>query len=406
VNRDQLIAEYKALADDFDKLDAALNAGKGDKDELRRRMVAIDSRMREIDAKTDARHGGRISIADPADGRRVATGLLTREQRLADRGPQNRDGLQLGYLIACAIDPEQRAAHPAEARVLAEGAGSTGGLIVPTPLANQVIDKARNATRVIEAGALTVPMDSKTLTLPRITAGTVPGWRGEGDPITEDDLSFDGVELDAKSLSVLVKASREVLMDMTPAGNASITNDLASAIAAGIDLAALRGTGANDQPEGLAYNDDVHTETLGSSSDGFVPTDYSDLVESVARVKGSNFNPNAAIMSARTEAVFGGLTSSADKQPLQVPPYLAGVQFLASNQVPNNLVAGSSNATTSQVFVGQWDQLVIGVRENMTLQILTEKYADTGQVGIIVHFRGDVGVLHEEAFDILEGVGA
>jgi hypothetical protein len=35
--------------------------------------------------------------------------------------------------------------------------------MVPTPVASTVIDKARNASKVIEAGARTIPMTSATL---------------------------------------------------------------------------------------------------------------------------------------------------------------------------------------------------------------------------------------------------
>jgi HK97 family phage major capsid protein len=44
-----------------------------------------------------------------------------------------------------------------EQRFMGEGTGPAGGHLVPTPLAASVIDLARNATRVIQAGAVTVP---------------------------------------------------------------------------------------------------------------------------------------------------------------------------------------------------------------------------------------------------------
>lgn len=331
--------------------------------------------------------------------------LFEPQERLADTGQRNTDKLDLGYLIACVVEPTMRNQRPAEARALAEGAEISGGIIVPTLLGREVVDLARNQTRTIQAGARTVEMDSKTLTVPRIAGGVAATWRGEGEEITEDDITFDSVELTAHSLSVLVRGSREVFSDMTPTGAASITHDITSAIALAWDKAALRGSGSGDEPEGLRFNTSV-PKTAAFGVDGGVPSSYAELVQSVGRVKGANFSPGAFIMSARTEATYGGLTSSADDQPLHRPDYLNGIAWLPTQQVPNNLVEGSSSTVCSEIYVGQFDQLVIGVREGLNIQILHELYAETGEIGLVVHWRGDVAVLREAAFEVLTGVKA
>ena len=52
----------------------------------------------------------------------------------------------------------------AERRAMAEGTLSAGGYMVPTLLSSQMIDLARNSTRVLRAGATIVPMPNRTLT--------------------------------------------------------------------------------------------------------------------------------------------------------------------------------------------------------------------------------------------------
>jgi HK97 family phage major capsid protein len=44
----------------------------------------------------------------------------------------------------------------------------------------------------------------------------------------------------------------------------------------------------------------------------------------------------------------------------------------------------------TDLFVGDWNQLFIGQRLGITIQVLTEKYADTGQIGLVAPRRGDV----------------
>ncbi|WP_080691745.1 phage major capsid protein [Mycobacterium avium] len=101
-------------------------------------------------------------------------------------------------------------------RALADGTQSAGGYLVPTPLASFVIDIAGNATRVIQAGATTVPMQSQTLRVPRLINEGAPAWRNENVQITEQDLQFDSVLFTAKSLDRLVTISRELFEDSNP----------------------------------------------------------------------------------------------------------------------------------------------------------------------------------------------
>jgi hypothetical protein len=51
-------------------------------------------------------------------------------------------------------------------RALAEATLGAGGALVPAPLSARVIDLARNATRVFQAGAVTIRMTSQTLAWP------------------------------------------------------------------------------------------------------------------------------------------------------------------------------------------------------------------------------------------------
>jgi len=58
----------------------------------------------------------------------------------------------------------------------------------------------------------------------------------------------------------------------------------------------------------------------------------------------------------------------------------------------------------SDLFVGDYTQLLIGQRLGLTIQVLTERYAEYGQVGIVVHWRGDVAPARPAAFDVYRGI--
>jgi HK97 family phage major capsid protein len=56
------------------------------------------------------------------------------------------------------------------------------------------------------------------------------------------------------------------------------------------------------------------------------------------------------------------------------------------------------------VFVGKWDELVVGMRTNFGVKVLQERYADTGTIGLLAWLRADVLVLRPKSFYVLSGV--
>ncbi len=54
--------------------------------------------------------------------------------------------------------------------------------------------------------------------------------------------------------------------------------------------------------------------------------------------------------------------------------------------------------------MGDWRQLLIGVRTELQIKVLDQRYADNGQTGFIAWWRGDVAVARPKAFDVTTGV--
>ena len=131
---------------------------------------------------------------------------------------------------------------------------SGASAIVPTVRSADVIDKARNASVVYQAGAVSVPMDAKTVQIGRLTQDPAPAFKTEGSPVTPGDLTYDYVQLVATSLTALVVTSLEFLQD-APNSSSLIQDALGKSMALELDKAALFGqlgaTGTND--EGAAY---------------------------------------------------------------------------------------------------------------------------------------------------------
>jgi HK97 family phage major capsid protein len=320
------------------------------------------------------------------------------------------DEVRFGALIAAMARPEAKGIlNPSEVKVLGEGIGSEGGFVVPEAVAARVVDRVRNQTRVIEAGAQTMPMEAPTVYIPRLATGVdgSQGWRTENSTVSEQTPAFDRLSLIARSCAVMTRMSYELMEDATDAGIRAIENELTAALAVALDYAVLRGAGTDSQPLGIVNASGVLTTELGAGN-GSTPTDYDFLVDAVAAVKAQNHAaPTVAMLNSTTEAVLGKLKTGItnDKTPLQRPAYLDGVRFIATNQLPNNLTVGGSS-DCSEVIVGGFDQVVIGVRPSLGVRLarFDSPYATSMQYLLIAHLRADVAILHPEALHVTTGV--
>ncbi len=142
------------------------------------------------------------------------------------------------------------------------GASSTaGGALIPTVLQGQIIDLARAKTRVLEAGAQLVPMESRTVDVPTWTQDPTLSFRGENAIVAESDAALSKVTLTAKGLATVVRVSRELIEDTDI--RSALANAFAAAFALKIDQAALYADGTNDAPTGVSSRPG-HQDRMGT----------------------------------------------------------------------------------------------------------------------------------------------
>ena len=166
--------------------------------------------------------GGMIYGRNLRSGDEVRT--LARNEAVAD---QPYSGPGLGAYVRGIATGRWNGAD--ELRDLAESS-TPGSFLVPTPLANYAIDLVRNQARVIEAGAYTVPMESNTLKIARLTSDVTAGWKAENAALSFSDANFDAVTFNAQMLMAGSKLSIEVVEDAINV-DAIVTNSITKALA-------------------------------------------------------------------------------------------------------------------------------------------------------------------------------
>ncbi len=299
-----------------------------------------------------------------------------------------------------------------EHRALVEGTDASGGFLTPEVLSSKIIDRVRTRARVLEAGAQTLALDSDSVSLPRLTSGVTGAWRAENAPVAEETPAFDRVTFRPKSLATLVKCSYELWEDMIDGGAQLIENEIISGLSLEIDRAALRGSGAANQPTGVRNQAGVTLQSMGAN--GGTPS-YTSVMTAVTTLLGNNITPTGAILASRTYQQLSSLVDTTN-QPLNPPAPVQNLPFYPSNQVPVNLTQGTSS-DTSEIYVADWTNLVIGVKPWVRVEILgggsnglgigvaKDPYTlmNTEQIQILATARIDVQLLHPEAFAVITG---
>ena len=283
----------------------------------------------------------------------------------------------------------------AERRALGSGTDAAGGFTVPTLTSAELIDLARSEMVLAQAGARIVPLTSDQNVIAKVLTDPVPAWRAENAAVNESDPTFGAVTLAPKSIAVLVKASVELMQDSLNL-EAELPRILARALAHEIDRVGLVGSGSGAEPKGIV-------NYAGLTANGYTGgglASYAPLLNARGALHGANERLGAFIMASRDENALAGLVAS-DGQPLQMPRALEGVAMLHTTALP---VDGGSGSDESQIIAGDFSQLLMGIRSEIRVEILRERFMDNLQFGLIAHARVDFAAARESAFTVLDGV--
>lgn len=287
-------------------------------------------------------------------------------------------------------------------RALSVGVNTAGGYTVPSVLMPGILSALVPASSLMQAGASIVPLTEggKTFSFAGVDALPTAAWREENGQVAESAPTFRNIVLTPKSLSFYTKISRELLADGVNI-DAAIYEVIAQAFAKEIDRAGLIGSGTAPEPRGL--RNIVGINAVNSGANGATLAGYGKLFEATQAILEANAAmPTAAIMSPRSRVKLAQLADTSG-QPLQVPPMLSGLNMLTTSQIPNTLTVGTSS-DCSEIYLGDFSKLVLGMREQLSIQVMEEAFADYGQIGFMCHVRMDVAALYPSAFAVVTGV--
>jgi HK97 family phage major capsid protein len=338
-----------------------------------------------------------------ADGNVIRA--LTKADRLVDTLPHrvargDEPPPSMGRILRGAILGDWTRATRIE-RAMGEGVLAQGGYAVPAELSALWLDNARSASVCMQAGAITIPMNTSSLRIVRIDGDPTVYFRQEHQPITESDLVFAGVDLKARTAGILCRVSVELLED-SPIANQAIETAMSGAMGLAFDQAMLAGNGnvaaPADNPTGLLYAAGVNEIAAVGT-----PTDYGDFIDGYVTVLNANGTPNAWVLGPTTAGSLWktatGLTG--DKSQLEVPVPLDELPRFMTTSLNDQKAAGQSAS-----IIGDFSMLGLGLRTGLTLEA-SRTAADTMskvEVLIRLYARIDVAILRPKFFTRLLGI--
>lgn len=289
------------------------------------------------------------------------------------------------------------------------GTPTQGGNLVKTDLLmGSFIDILRNKAAVMQLGATFLPGLVGKVEIPRQSGVSATQWIQETGTVTGSNATFDKVALDMKTIAVKSFVSRNMLRQVTMSVENFVRNELATSIALAIDLAALSGSGSGSEPKGLASQTGILTVEGGTNGAAIT---FDHLIDMETKVADANADGTSMAYLANAVTI-GALKKIKDAnnnyiwKPIvgasrnAIPGEVNGYPVARSNQARKNLTKGTSSGVCSEIFFGNWADLLIG--EWGVLEILPNPYSaaayDNGGLEIRALQSVDIAVRHPESF--------
>ena len=290
-------------------------------------------------------------------------------------------------------------------RDLVVGTASAGGnLVSTTVLASNFIELLRKKSVIFDLGATVLSDLVGEIRLPRQAGGATGYWVGENGTPSESQMSVDQVPLSPKSIGTYTDFSRRLALQSSMDVEMLVRNDLAVALALGIEQAAFAGTGAGSQPIGILNTSGVGAVVLGAN--GAAP-DWATLVDLQASVELANVDLEACawVMNAKTRAKLLKTQQFAGTSGANVYEAAQAIGRIGVSQhMPSDLTKGSSVGVCSAMIYGDFSQLVIGMWGGLDLILDPYTNATSGGKRVIAFQDVDIGVRRGGAFAVCKEI--
>jgi HK97 family phage major capsid protein len=290
-------------------------------------------------------------------------------------------------------------------RDLTVGVATAGGNTVGTDIqGGSFIEVLRNAGRILGRSRLLTGLEGN-VAIPRHSAATTAYWVAENGAPTEGAPTFDQVAMSPNTVGAFLDIGRRLLLQSSIDMDNFAMTDLATVLALAIDLAAINGSGASNQPTGVLNTTGIGD--IAGGTNGAAPT-WADIVNIKREVSKDNALMGDPIWALNSDTIAKLETteksSSTGKFIVDTDRgnRMAGFDFVETNQVPNDLDKGTSTGVCSAILFGNFQDLLIGMWGGLDLTVDPHSLSTTGALRIVALQDVDVAVRHPQSFSAMQ----
>lgn len=258
--------------------------------------------------------------------------------------------------------------------------------------------KPLEAASVMLSSGATIFNSSAPLRIPRLDSSGTVGFVGEGEQIPDDyTAGFSEIPLmptERKSLKVITRVTNELVRQASVGVTQTLQQRLVEDVRTKLDDALINGDGVDNTITGLFNQAGTQKGVLDLS-------DPDSLLDALALATAEEVTPNRWFLNGSDFYTLRAVKDNNGRYLIQetlqegVQYQLFGIPVTVSNKIPKGKGA---LANTREIAI---------VRDiDPQITILTEKYADTDEIGIRVVTRYDMGLIRPEGVIILESAGA
>lgn len=270
------------------------------------------------------------------------------------------------------------------------------GAIIPTTIANRIIKEVKDRCPIFEKstiynvkGNLKVPVWGKANT----THDIAVGYQTEFTEITADAGKFTSVDLGGYLAGALTLIGRSVENNGSFSVVDFIVKQMAEEIAAFLEKELLNGT--DDKATGALSTTTVMTAASATE----ITAD--ELIELQSKVKQAYQSGACWTMHPSTFTAIKKLKDGNNRYLLQddvtgeFPYRLLGKPVYLSDNMP--VIAASAKS----ILYGDYSGLSVNMRENISIEVLREKYATQHAIGVVSWFEFDSKVTDHQKLAVL-----
>lgn len=289
-----------------------------------------------------------------------------------------------------------------EVRVMTGNSLGAGGALIPQEMENAIID-LRDQYGAVRQLARIRPMTGDSLSVPRRESGLTAHFFGDDDGagLTASDKGWGNVLFTAKKLGILARVGEDLNEDAAINVVDDLSMEMGWSFAKKEDECWIDGdgtstygniTGLRPKFVGTAYASRI---TLATNHDLMSEVDATDLANVMAGIAqfarpGSNWLCSGSFKAA----VFDRIVGTAGGNSVQtlggaVQPSYLGYPIVTSEAMPSDTTTDFTNLVMA-MFGNFRQSTSLAARRGITIKVLTERYAELGQIGIIGTERFDI----------------